>query len=135
MLAGSFRVASGVRQRRFSGVGLRDGHEKPHPRLRRRRGRPRGPDRRFAAPFGGVRSFQADGSEAVYLQDRQRNWYRAELIGPCQGLPWAFGIAIDNRGSSTVDRFSTLIVEGDRCKIESLTRSGPPPKKHKARPR
>jgi len=84
------------------------------------------------ANFGAIRSFEADGTDAVYLQDQHHNWYRAELIGPCQGLPFAFRIGFDNRGSSTVDRFSTLLVEGQRCKISSLTRSGPPPKKRKA---
>jgi hypothetical protein len=81
--------------------------------------------------FGGVRNFHADGRDAVYLQDRSRRWYRATLIGPCLGLPFANAIGIDSRGSTVVDRFATLIVEGDRCKIDSLTRSDGPPKKVK----
>jgi len=83
------------------------------------------------AHFGGVRNFEADGTDAVYLQDRGRRWYHAELAGPCQELPWAFGIGIDTRGSNTFDRFSSLIVGRDRCQLLSLTRSaGPPPKRH-----
>jgi hypothetical protein len=85
------------------------------------------------ATFGGIRNFEADGTDAVYLQDRARRWYHAELAGPCQELPWAFGIGVDTRGSSTFDRFSTLIVGRDRCQLTSLTRSGPPPKKHRGR--
>jgi hypothetical protein len=81
--------------------------------------------------FGGVRSFEEDGTHAVYLQDSRRRWYHAELIGPCRELPWAFGIGIDTRGSPSVDRFSSLIVGRDRCQLTSLTRSGPPPKKHR----
>jgi Family of unknown function (DUF6491) len=84
------------------------------------------------AHFGGVRNFEADGTDAVYLQDRGRRWYHAELAGPCRELPWAFGIWIDTRGSATFDRFSSLIVGHDRCQLLSLTRSaGPPPRKHK----
>jgi hypothetical protein len=86
----------------------------------------------FAA-FGGVRNFEPNGREAVYLQDRGRNWYLARLFAPCEGLPWAHSLGIDNRGSGSVDRFSTLLVEGERCQIQSLTRSGPPPKKPRVR--
>jgi hypothetical protein len=83
--------------------------------------------------FGGVRSFEADGQDSVYLQDRSRNWYRAELIGPCHGLPWALRIGIDSRGASAFDRFGTLLVDGERCQLRSLTRSGPPPRKTRAK--
>ncbi|MBV8685327.1 MAG: hypothetical protein JOZ90_14635 [Alphaproteobacteria bacterium] len=81
------------------------------------------------ARLGGIRSFEAREDDVVYLQDRHRNWYRAELYGPCFGLRWAFGIGIDTRGSSSFDRFSALIVGKERCQIGSLTRSEGPPKK------
>jgi hypothetical protein len=85
------------------------------------------------ARFGGIRDFEADGYDAVYLQDRGRRWYHAELAGRCRELPWAFGIGVDTRGSATFDRFSSLIVGHDRCQLLSLTRSGPPPRKHRGR--
>ena len=82
--------------------------------------------------FRGIRDFRAEGRDVLYLQDRSRNWYRAEVMGPCLGLPWARTIGVDTRGSSSFDRFSILLVEGDRCGIASLTRSsGPPPRKKK----
>ncbi|MDB5692121.1 MAG: hypothetical protein JWO81_1184, partial [Alphaproteobacteria bacterium] len=74
--------------------------------------------------------FEAQDDDLVYLQDRSRNWYRAQLYGPCFGLGWANGIGVDTGGSASFDRFSTLIVGGERCRIESLTRSGPPPRRH-----
>jgi predicted DNA-binding WGR domain protein len=76
--------------------------------------------------FGGVRSFHADDDDVVYLQDRSRRWYRAELIGNCLGLRWANRIGVDTRGSSTLDRFATLIVDDERCQLSSLTRSEKP---------
>ena len=82
------------------------------------------------AHFGGVWSFEAPDDDLVYLQDRSRNWYRAQLYGPCFGLGWANGIDIDTRGSSSFDRYSLLIVGNERCAIQSLTASGPPPKRH-----
>jgi hypothetical protein len=81
------------------------------------------------AHFGGIYNFEAPSDEVVYLQDRGRNWYRAQLYGPCWGLQNAIGIGVDTRGSANFDRTSQLIVDHQSCPIESLTRSGPPPKR------
>ncbi len=80
--------------------------------------------------FGGIWSFDAPSDDLVYIQDRSGNWYRAQLYGPCIGLSWANGIGVDTRGSDTFDRYSALIVGHRHCRIESLTRGGPPPKRH-----
>jgi len=85
--------------------------------------------------FRGIRSFHAAERDVVYLQDRSRNWYRAELIGGCIGLPWANRIGVDTRGGSSFDRFSALIVEGERCQLSSLTRSEKPEKRTKKKKR
>ena len=79
--------------------------------------------------FRGIHSFHADDEDVVYLQDYRRRWYRAELYGPCYGLPWAMGIAVDTRGSSTFDRNGILLVGDERCMLSSLTYSGPPPRR------
>ena len=76
--------------------------------------------------FGGIRSFHANGDDIVYLQDSHRQWYRAELLGRCWGLSWAHRLGVDTRGSSTFDRFSALVVDGERCPLISLTRSEKP---------
>ena len=75
---------------------------------------------------GGIRSFHADDSDTVYLQDRRRDWYRAEVAGTCINLPWARAIGIDSRFGSTFQRGSRLIVEGDSCIVTSLVRSEKP---------
>ena len=82
------------------------------------------------AHFHGIQDFEPDGEDGVYLQDRSRNWYYARLMGSCRELPWALGMGIDTHGSPSFDRFSQLIVGQDRCPIQSLTRSGPPPGRH-----
>ena len=88
-------------------------------------------------PFPGlrIRNFRAEGREVVYLEDQSRNWYRAELFGPCTDLSFANAIGIDTRGSSSFDRFSAIIVGGERCQLSSLTRSAEPPKREKAKKR
>jgi hypothetical protein len=83
---------------------------------------------------GGIISMQADGEDALFVQDRHGDWYHARLYGPCFGLARALGIGFDTRGSGSFDRFSTIVVGDERCQIQSLARSGPPPsKRHRPR--
>ena len=89
----------------------------------------------FAHLRGGIRSFHADDRDTVYLQDRRRNWYKAEVAGACIGLPWAMRIGIDTRFGSTFQRGSSLIVEGDRCMVTSLVRSEKPVRRASRRTR
>ena len=91
---------------------------------------PRAPEARIPFPnLGGVRNFRSVDDHTVYFQDRRRNWYRADLAGPCFNLPTAIRIGIDTRYSSTLDHTATLIVDGERCPIHSLVRSGEPPRR------
>ncbi len=78
------------------------------------------------ADHGNIRDFHAVNDDTVYLQARNRQWYRADLIGPCMGLPYAIGIGVDARPTGTLDRFGTILVDGERCKIGSLTPSESP---------
>ena len=82
--------------------------------------------------FGGIRNYHVEDDDVVYLQDQRRNWYRAQLSGPCFNLRSAFGIGVDTRGSSDFDRFSTIVVGGERCPVESLTHSEKPQKKKRS---
>ncbi|HEX8526183.1 DUF6491 family protein [Allosphingosinicella sp.] len=73
------------------------------------------------------REFHAVDQDTIYVRIRPRQWYRVTTLGPCPGLPWAHAIGVDTRGTSSFDRFSTLIVNGDRCGVSSVVRSDPPP--------
>ncbi|MEO9131772.1 MAG: DUF6491 family protein [Sphingomonas sp.] len=77
----------------------------------------------------GVYDFQADGDHAVYLQDRSRKWYHATLMGPCLGLSFATRIGVKTRGAGSLDKYGSLLVDGQDCQIADLLTSGPPPKK------
>ena len=79
-----------------------------------------------------INNWQADGSDALYIQDLRRQWYRATLIGPCTELPFATAVGFDaGRALNTLDRFSTIVVRGQRCPLTSLVTSAPPPAKAK----
>jgi uncharacterized protein DUF6491 len=78
-----------------------------------------------------IRTFEATADDIVYLQDRRGRWYRAELGGTCLGLRWANAIGYDTRGGLSLDRFGAILVGAERCAIVSLTRSEPPPRRHR----
>ena len=78
---------------------------------------------------GGIRDWRAVDNDTLYVQDRRRNWYRAELLGPCLDLPWAHAIGFETRGVDRFDRFSDVRVRGQRCAVQSLVRSEAPPAK------
>jgi hypothetical protein len=86
---------------------------------------------RIPFPRFRLRDFRADSRDVVFLEDRNRNWYRAQVMGPCLDLPFAQAIGIDTRGSASFDRFSAIVVGGERCQLVSLTRSGKPQKRAK----
>ena len=79
----------------------------------------------------GIYDFQPDGDGAIYLQGRNRKWYRATLLGPCLPLSYTTRIGVKTRGSSSLDKFGSILVDGQECRIDELVTSGPPPKKMK----
>jgi len=83
----------------------------------------------------GLYNFEADGDRGVWLQDQQRRWYYATVMAPCTGLSFANRIGVDTRfGGTQLDRTGILLVDRQRCHIDSLTASnGPPPKVKKAK--
>ncbi|MEA3052021.1 MAG: hypothetical protein QOG72_924 [Sphingomonadales bacterium] len=93
------------------------------------------PDEQVSIPFANharsILTFEAPTDDILYLQDRQRRWYRAELGGSCFGLRWAQAIGYETRGGLSLDRFSSILVDRERCPIVSLTRSEGPPRRHK----
>jgi uncharacterized protein DUF6491 len=79
--------------------------------------------------FGAIRNFRPVGDDVVYFEGRRHIWYRATLNGPCLGLPAALRIGFDRRYGDTLDNSSTLLVDGEACRIQSLVRSDPPPRR------
>ncbi|HYI47157.1 MAG TPA: DUF6491 family protein [Allosphingosinicella sp.] len=91
-------------------------------------------DREVRIPFiqfGAIHGFRAEGDDVVYLRGVRRTWYRAQLNGPCINLPHALRIGLDTRYSSALDNSSSLIVEGERCRIVSLVQADPPPRRRR----
>lgn len=85
------------------------------------------------ANYGGINDWRADGSSALYIQGRNRRWYRAELMTSCIDLPFAEHVGFVVEPSGEFDRFSAIIVRGQRCLLKSLTESAAPPSKNKGK--
>jgi len=84
------------------------------------------------ANHGGVRDWQAGDRDTVYFQDRQKRWYKAELIGSASDLPFTLFIGIDSGPSDRLDKWSSVYVRGQRYALASFEPiEGAPPKKAK----
>lgn len=80
---------------------------------------------------GGIYDWKALDDSTLYIQARNRKWYRAQLVPRCNGLTFAIKIGFDTGLYPSFDRSSYVLVDGQRCPLQSLVESGPPPKKAK----
>ena len=90
-------------------------------------------EREVRVPFlhiGRSRSFRAVDEHTVYLRAGRREWYKLTTFARCINLPWALNIGVDTRGGA-LDRTSDLLVDGERCALRSVVRSGEPPKRQR----
>jgi hypothetical protein len=79
------------------------------------------------ARFGGVQDWRADGTRGLFIRGRGMDqWYYATLMGSCSGLPFATAIGIEQDARDVIDRYSTIIVNGQRCSFSSFAMSEPP---------
>ena len=74
----------------------------------------------------GVRNFRAESDEVLLIEDNSRRWYRAEMFAPCTGLNFAEHIGFQTRGTSSLDRYSQIIVDGRICQFRSLVTAAKP---------
>jgi hypothetical protein len=81
---------------------------------------------------GGVRDWQAQGDDKLYIQSSNGKWYLATLAMSAPELPYATAIGFETKGIDRLDRFGAVVVAGTRYPLSSLVESGPPPKAGKA---
>lgn len=88
------------------------------------------PQHEAAIPFAdqGIRDWKVGDATTLYLQGRDRKWYRATVFSNCRNLGFATRIGFDVGPSGVFDRSSYILVEGQRCPLRSVVESGPPPK-------
>jgi len=72
--------------------------------------------------YGGIRNWRAYDNRTLFIEGNGRQWYRADLMGPCIGLNFAEHIGIDSHPMNTFDRFSTVRVDGQSCAVKSVVK-------------
>ena len=64
----------------------------------------------------------------LFLRGPTSQWYRLETMGPCPRLRIGVTVGFQTaRGLDELDRHGAILVEGSRCQLRSVTRSGEPP--------
>jgi hypothetical protein len=77
--------------------------------------------------YNGVRDYHAVSDRLLYVQARDRSWYQVDMFAPCTGLEFAMGVRFrPSDGAGTFDRFSSIDLRDQNCKVRSVKRVPPP---------
>jgi hypothetical protein len=85
-----------------------------------------------AIPFvrsDGIMEWKAVDESGLFIQSMSGDWYFARTMARCPRLLDALTIGFETRGPDQLDRHGTLLVQGWRCALASVTRSSPPPRR------
>src|SRR5215207_914068 len=77
--------------------------------------------------YGGIQNWSAQNDSTLMVQAMNNKWYRVGLMMSCSGLPFATRVGFDTGPVDTFDRFSSVIVDGQRCPVQSITLVNSPP--------
>jgi hypothetical protein len=91
------------------------------------------PEAQIAFAKKNIWKWQVVDEKTVLIQDQGRQWYKATLFGTCIDLPFADRLGFDSSPSDTFDKFSAILVRGQRCPLSSLVKTTAPPKKSKSK--
>ena len=72
------------------------------------------------ADMGGIKDWRSDSSRDLYVESLQGQWYKATFFGPCFELPFAERIAFVTEPDGSLDKFSSILVNGDRCHFRTF---------------
>lgn len=77
---------------------------------------------------GAIRDWHPNGDKGLWIRANHKQWYYADLMFKCNGLRFANAIGFDTGPVGSFDKFSTVVVDGQRCPVTSVVKSDPPPK-------
>jgi hypothetical protein len=86
------------------------------------------PQQRASIPFvslGGVRNWRAEDDTVLFIENAHGTWYRATFFGRCPGLRYEIELAFVTDGMNQLDRFSSVLVDGQRCWFRTFERIQP----------
>lgn len=79
------------------------------------------------ADLGGIRDWRpADNGDAILIEGRRGEWYKATFFGPCTSLRFANTIAFATDTTGDLDKFSSILTRDERCYFRTFERVPPP---------
>jgi hypothetical protein len=78
------------------------------------------------ADIGNIRDWHAESADELYIEAMNRQWYRATFWAPCHSLPFAIGIAFVTEPNGSLNAYSSVLVDGERCWFRSFERAEAP---------
>lgn len=80
--------------------------------------------RPVSIPFvdmGGIRDWRPIGRDGIAIQGLHHNdWYEASFFSPCYGLDQTEAVGFVTGPSGSLNQFSSILVNGQRCHFKSL---------------
>ncbi|MEZ5531847.1 MAG: DUF6491 family protein [Steroidobacteraceae bacterium] len=65
--------------------------------------------------YGGIRDWKAQRNDALLIRAQNGKYYRATFFGPCIGLDFAHRIGFVSDVLGSLDKFSSIYVDGHEC--------------------
>jgi hypothetical protein len=84
------------------------------------------------ANHGGIYSWQVENDRSLLIQSQGGKWYRATLFSSCFDLPFSETVGFETDSSGSFDKFSSIRVRGQTCRLSSLVQTAAPEKNKKA---
>lgn len=78
------------------------------------------------AKVGDLLSWQPVGHDAVLLETSRGGWLRADFTAPCRDLPFTFSISLVSEPNGHLDRYSSILVDGQRCWFRDVRQDSAP---------
>jgi hypothetical protein len=77
--------------------------------------------------FGNIFDWRADGQKGIYIESESRHWYYATFMFPCMNLPFAQRVGFRTTPPLPLDKFDSIVVDGEPCQFQSFTEVPGPP--------
>lgn len=93
-----------------------------------------GEGKRASIPFadlGNIDDWRAHDARTLYVESVTGQWYKATFFSPCHSVPFAETIAFVTEPDGSLDKFSSILVNGEQCHFRTFEPVDGPPKKDK----
>jgi hypothetical protein len=81
----------------------------------------------------GIAEWKKASRDSLHVRSITGDWYLIRTMGRCSALGQTFTLGFETSLHGELDRHGTIVAEGQRCPIASVTRSGAPPRKSAGR--